>query len=319
MKNFTCLPGKPVLFLIFSLFFLGSCDSGLFDDDDMTEEEYLANCTAALKTAPEVEEFYHINEDDPLQNSRNGGSSTLLVKKKEHVWRVIVVPTIDTDPELFPVPDYVKSFTDSLFLDTSTLPVDNSDPENEYWIVDISFPAANIGIAYEVFFQCENGELSDSTVFELKTPDICEIHPLWEIWHEPIGSSGNTYKDQKTAEWTVSFRPSGSSYSMAFFPYEKLSSKAYITSGSYTYVYENFLDDFRVADYAEQGGTLPEFIDLISLQIDLHKLTGISEVEWQTWSEPVTIEGEIQVCGEDFLARSYETTARFHITWWNPY
>ena len=318
MKNFPCLPAKPVLFLIFSLFFLSSCDSGLFDDD-MTEEEYLADCTAALKTAPEVEEFYHTNEADPLQNMRNSGYSSLLVKKKEHVWRLVVVPTMDTDPELFPDPVWVKSFTDSLFLDVSTLAVNNSYAESEYWIVDIRFPTANVGITYEVFFQCENEELSDPTILELQTPDICEIHPLWEVWHESIGFSGNTHKDQKTAEWTVSFRPSGSLYAMAFFPYDKLSSKAYITSGDYTYVYENFLDDFRVADYPEQGAALPEYINMITLQIDLHQLTGISEEEWQTWTEKVTIEGEIQVCDEDFLARSYETTARFHLTWWNPY
>ncbi len=321
MKNLPHTSEKPVLyFFVFLLFFLGSCDSGLFnDDDDMTEEEYLANCKAAIETAPEVTEFYYKNEDNPLHDSRNGGYSSLLVRKKDHVWRVLIVPTIDADPELFPDPDYVDSFTDSLFLDTSTLPVDNSDPEDEYWRVDISFPAASISIAYEVFYQCEDGALSDPTVFELQTPDICDIHPLWEVWYESAGMAGNTYKDQKTIEWTVSFRPSGSSYSMAFFPYDKLSSKAYITSGAYTYVYENFLHDFRVPDNTQQGATLPEFINQLSLKIDLHKLTGISEDQWSTWPDQVTIEGEIQVCNEDFLARSYETTARFHITWWNPY
>ena len=319
MKNFPYPPKKSVFFfLVCLLFFLSSCDSGLFDDD-MTEEEYLANCTAALKTAPEVAEFYYINEENPLNDSRNSGSSSLMVRKKEHVWRVVVVPTIDTDPALFPAPDHIKNYTDSLYLDTSTLPVENSDPENEYWLVEINFPATNIGMAYEVFYQCENGELSDPTIFELQTPDICDIHPLWEVWYESAGVAGNTGKDQKMVDWWVNFQPSGTYRSMAFFPYEKLSSKAYITSGAYSYVYDDFLDDFRVPDHSEQGGTLPQFINQLTLKLDLHKLTGISEEEWKTWPEAVTIEGEIMICDEDFLARSYETTARFHITWWNPY
>lgn len=296
-----------------------SCDEGLFggSDDDMTEEEYLAMCKAAIAEPPEVKEFYHENEEDHLHDSRNFGSSALAVKKKENVWRVIVKPALSVSPEAFPFPEYLDGYADSLFLDVSGLPVDDSDPGNEYWIIDISFPATNIGITYEVFYECEDGERSEPTVFALQTPDICEIHPLWEAPSDP---GGNIYKDQNTLNLKFGFRPGsgGTSYSMVHFPYEKVTSTAYISSGSYTYVYQDFLDNYRVPDYPEQSHSFPEYINEITVQIDLHELTGISEEQWEAWQETVTIEAEIQICDEDFLLHGPGSEARFHLAWWHP-
>lgn len=312
---------QTTAFLYFSVFLLallGSCGSDFFGDD-MTEEEYLANCKAAIETAPEVTEFYYENEDNRLETFRNEGFSSLLVKKKENVWRVIVTTSFDAEPEAFTEPDLFRSYMDTLFLDASSLFVNNSDPENEYWMIDIRFPATNLGITYEVFYQCEDGLLSDPAVFELQTPDICVIHPLWELRSASAQLTGPTStKDQKILEWKGQLLP-GDSDAMPFLSYERISSKAYISSGSYTYVYEDFLETYRVPDYPEQNLTLSEYISSFSLQIDLHELTGISEEEWQNWNEPVTIEGEIQFCGENFMMYSYYNETRFHITTWNPY
>ena len=276
---------------LFFCLLLSACDDGLFggdDDGDMTEEEALSSCKAALATAPEVMEKEVYLNDDSLRLLRNDGRSALLVKKNDAIMWLMVKTTLQDG---LPSTAYLDSFNKTEQLRKEDLQEDPDFPG--YWYVQVDFPATDIAITYEVYYECADNSASPATTYVLNTPAICEITDLWKVSYERyLGFDAS--KEVKDVDLIFRFTPTADfSYTMAYIPYDQISATAYIHSANYSSVFNNFLDHFSTAN----GGSA--FTDEMAFTVNLHELTGISEEELATWDDgTLQIDLEVKICDE---------------------
>lgn len=310
-----------------TVFLTTACDLDFFDGDDESEE---VHCSEVIDTAPVF--FVALDDENEygIGVNRNNGSPVFLIEKRNGVRYVnIDVEVIDADEDIIQH-NYIGIFNTTTVFPTETLREITDENGDEYWILDeLGFPATNLSINYTASFSCSSDEISPVSTLEIPTPDICEIHHLWRLNYNVIGNSGNFGKNETSAVWKGSFVPtnSGDTYTMAYIPYENIGFRIHVSSrnfleGStdhlnYNFTFDDFLEDFRIPN--NPGEPLYPYINEITLNLDFHKLTGITAEQWENWPqyEVVVVEGEIFFCNEAFNHYPYEENSHFTLFFWN--
>ncbi|MBK6266194.1 hypothetical protein JKA74_14205 [Marivirga sp. S37H4] len=282
--------------------------------EDLSEEELTEQCKALTLVQPQLREV-------ETSGFKNEGMVKIETEKMGGVWRIIVKSEVLKDRNLFPDQVYMENFYQINTYYPEDLLVNNSDPLKEYWIIEAALPSTNIRSRYEIIYECENGSTSGVSFLTVESIDLCQSHEEWGVWVIDLSSAyaTNIPKSVSTIDVALNFErlAAGEAGSLSYIPYDKITSAtAYVSSGSYTFVYEDFIQAFL-----KDGSEKFSYFSSIPLEIYLHEITGISAEEWESWPHNnVVVDVELKICGQTFYpsAQMEPGTERIRMLNWNP-